>query len=251
MLDRLCYLFTLFIFYSILGYLVEVTCCSIENKKLILNRGFCLGPYLPIYGVASIIMASFMEEYKSNLFTVFVLSAVICSGVEYLTSYILEKIFKARWWDYTDKRFNIEGRICLQNSFLFGLGGVGLIYIIHPVMVNFLNSFNPLTIRIMGLSLATIFFTDVVITLITLYKVKVSTVKFKNLDATAEVRALVKGELAKLNIKSNFFVKRMLNAFPKISLDDSNNPLSKVKLINLKKDLINKYRKDDNNENKN
>ena len=82
MFDMVCYIFLLFIFYSFFGYILEITNCSIREKKLVLNRGFFLGPYLPIYGVSCILMGSFIIRYKSDLLTVFVMSAFVCTTVE-------------------------------------------------------------------------------------------------------------------------------------------------------------------------
>ena len=99
MFDAVCYVFLLFIIYSFVGYIAEIINCSFNSKKLVLNRGFFLGPYLPIYGVSCILMGSFIIRYKSDLLTVFVMSAFVCSTVEYITSYVLEKIFKARCYN--------------------------------------------------------------------------------------------------------------------------------------------------------
>ena len=109
---KICYWFFFFMIYSFIGYLAEITCCSINNKKLIVNRGFCLGPYLPIYGSSSVIMNIFLAKYSKDIITLFVMSAFVCTLMEYMTSLILEKIFHARWWDYTEKKFNLSGRVC-------------------------------------------------------------------------------------------------------------------------------------------
>lgn len=235
MLDSFCYVFLLFFIYSVIGYIIEITNCSIREKKLVFNRGFFLGPYLPIYGISCLLMGSFIIRYKSDLLTVFVMSAFVCTTVEYITSYILEKIFKARWWDYSNHRFNIEGRVCLFNAFLFGLGGIAFTYVINPFVVFLLSKLSITILRIISLIFFTIFIIDVVITIRTLYQVKVSTIKFKSRDVTAEITKLIREELTKKrDIKTNFFVRHMLNAFPWINLSDYNNPLSKLKRYSIK-----------------
>ena len=235
MLDRICYIFLLFIFYSFFGYILEITNCSIREKKLVLNRGFFLGPYLPIYGVSCILMGSFIIRYKSDLLTVFVMSAFVCTTVEYITSYVLEKIFKARWWDYSDKKFNIEGRVCLFNAFLFGIGGVFFTYVLNPFVLTIVGKLPILVLRIVSLTLIVVFLVDVIITITTLYQVKVSTIKFKKRDVTQELTKIIREELAKKrDIKTNFFVRHMLNAFPWINLSDYDNPLSKLKRYSIK-----------------
>lgn len=235
MLDSVCYIFLLFMFYSFFGYIVEIISCTIHDKKLVLNRGFFLGTYLPIYGICCLLMGSFIIRYKSDLVTVFVMSAFVCTTVEYITSYVLEKIFKARWWDYSDRRFNIEGRVCLFNAFLFGIGGVFFTYILNPVVVSIVDKLPILALRIVAVILMFIFLSDVIITIRTLYQVKVSSRKFKSRDVTAEITKLIREELTKKrDIKTNFFVRHMLNAFPWINISDYNNPLSKLKRYSLK-----------------
>lgn len=235
MLDKICYIFLLFIIYSFVGYIAEIISCSINSKKLVLNRGFFLGPYLPIYGICCLLMGSFIIRYKSDLITVFVMSAFVCTTVEYITSYVLEKIFKARWWDYSDRRFNIEGRVCLFNAFLFGLGGIAFTYLVNPFITFLLSKLSTTLLRVISLSLFTIFIIDVIITIRTLYQVKVSTIKFKSRDVTAELTKLIREELTKKrDIKTNFFVRHMLNAFPWIKISDYNNPLSKLKRYSIK-----------------
>ena len=235
MLNDFCYIFLLFMIYSFLGYLSEILSCSIREGKLVLNRGFCLGPYLPIYGISCILMGSFIIRYKDDFFTVFVMSAFVCSVVEYITSYVLEKIFKARWWDYSDRKFNLDGRVCLFNSFLFGIGGVLFTYLINPITIFLVSKLSFLALRIISLTLLLIFVIDIIITITTLCQVKISTVRFKNKDATAEITNIIREELfKKKDIKRNFFIRHMLNAFPQINISDYTNPLSRVKRYNIK-----------------
>ena len=235
MFDKFLNLFLQFIIYSFMGYIIEVTSCSFRNKKLTLNRGFFLGPYLPIFGFSCMLMGSIILRYKDDLFTVFVMSAFICTTVEYITSYVLEKIFKARWWDYSNHRFNLEGRVCLFNSLLFGIGGIFFCYVINPITVFIIKIMPILIFRIVSISLLVLFLIDVIITITTLYQVKVSSLKFKNRDVTAELTKIIREELTKKrDIKTNFFVRHMLNAFPWINVSDYNNPLSKLKRYSIK-----------------
>ena len=122
-----------FIIYSIIGWIVETSYVYISTKKFV-DRGFLVGPYCPIYGSGAVLMILYLTQYKDNILTVFILSTVICSILEYLTSYIMEVLFKTRWWDYSTQKFNLNGRICGKNSLLFGLAGILVIYIIHPVI---------------------------------------------------------------------------------------------------------------------
>ena len=140
MLYKICYIFLLFIIYSFLGWIVEVIANLIENKKFI-NRGFLIGPYCPIYGVGLLIIINFLKSYVNSYIIVFVMSMFICMTLEYLTSYVMEKLFNGRWWDYSDKKFNINGRVCLETTIPFGLGGMAIMYIVNPFLDKILNLF--------------------------------------------------------------------------------------------------------------
>ena len=221
---KICYWFFFFMIYSFIGYLTEITSCSINNKKLIVNRGFCLGPYLPIYGFSSVIMNIFLAKYSKDIITLFVMSAFVCTLMEYMTSLILEKIFHARWWDYTEKKFNLSGRVCLENSCLFGLGGVFIVSILHPFLDELVSMIPHNVLIILSIVLFVIFMIDVIITVTTMCQVKIATTKFTAKDATEEISRKVRNEI----IKNKGLMLHMLNAFPKIKLSN-HDPLGRIK----------------------
>ena len=127
-------LFLLFITYSFFGWLMEMIVTVIEDHEIV-NRGFLIGPYCPIYGVCSISMILLLHKI-TNPIILFIASVLICSIGEYLTSYILEKLFKARWWDYSNMKFNLNGRICLRNCLYFGVLGFLMIKFINNYFTN-------------------------------------------------------------------------------------------------------------------
>ena len=90
----------LFFIYAFLGWIMEVIGKLIQQKKFI-NRGFLIGPYCPIYGHGAILITILLSRYKANPFILFFMAILICSILEYATSYFMEKIFHARWWDYS------------------------------------------------------------------------------------------------------------------------------------------------------
>ena len=102
--------FLLFISYSVIGWIMETILKTIEYKKFV-NRGFLIGPYCPIYGCGALLMTFLLQGYAEDPIVLFVFNIIICSILEYSTSYIMEKIFKARWWDYSYTKYNINGRI--------------------------------------------------------------------------------------------------------------------------------------------
>ena len=130
--------FFLFLIYSITGWLIEVIGGLIQNKKFV-NRGFMIGPYCPIYGIGGVLITILLQDYVNNPFVLFCVAIVICGVLEYLTSYIMEKVFKARWWDYSKKKFNINGRVCLETIIPFGLLGCFIMYVSNPFIENLLN----------------------------------------------------------------------------------------------------------------
>ena len=200
-------LFLLFLTYSFLGWIMEMIVTVIEDKEIV-NRGFLVGPYCPIYGVCSIAMILLLNKV-TNPVLLFVLSIIICSVGEYLTSYILEKIFNARWWDYSNMKFNLNGRICLRNCFFFGLLGFLVLNYINNYFTNIYLSLNPNTLNIIFYSLLTIFLADLILSCNVLLKIKNMSLKYINLDNTKEISIKVKDILTK-----NFLSRRLLKAFP-------------------------------------
>ena len=116
--------FLYFIIYSFLGWTMEVICKLVELKKFV-NRGFLIGPICPIYGYGVLAIVLIIGSFKGDLLAVFLKSILVCSILEYLTSYLMEKIFKARWWDYSNKKFNLNGRICLETKIPKGIIEIG------------------------------------------------------------------------------------------------------------------------------
>ena len=114
-------LFLLFITYSFMGWVMEMIATVVEDHEIV-NRGFLIGPYCPIYGCCSIAIILILHKIN-NPIILFIFSILICSIGEYITSFVLEKIFKARWWDYSHMKFNLNGRICLRNCLFFGILG--------------------------------------------------------------------------------------------------------------------------------
>lgn len=201
--------FLLFLLYSSCGWLIEVVKTRIDDKKWV-NRGFLIGPYCPIYGYAAVIMAVYLTNYKKDIFTVFILALFICSFVEYITSYFMEKIFKTRWWDYSQERFNLEGRICLKNCVYFGLLGVLLVYIINPLLVNIILNMNNSYLNIIGFISLIWFVFDNLLSFWLINKVKGNNYnKRKDMteDLNKEMKNILKREMKKLQ-------KRIIKAFP-------------------------------------
>lgn len=208
------YYFLLFFIYAFVGWLIETINCSILAKKKVLNRGFLIGPYIPIYGVASVLMVLFLNEYRNDPFVLFWMAVVYSSLLEYVTSYLMEKIFKARWWDYSNKKFNLNGRICLQNCFLFGLLGIILLYGLNPLVEGLLKEIPSNILMIISVIFLSIFILDLLITIYLLSKLDIQ-IKNTRSDATNEIDKEIKKMLRHYRI----FYKRLFKAFPKINFN--------------------------------
>ena len=211
------YYFIIFFAYSVIGWIVESTFVSLQVKPIhFVNRGFLIGPYCPIYGCGSLGMILYLEQYKDNIITVFLLSVVICSVLEYFTSYIMEKLFKTRLWDYSEKKFNLNGRICGENAILFGLGGVAIIYIFHPILNEILNQLSKNAIMIIGIILFIILITDTAISfnIMNRFKKTISNIEAKK-DSTTEFKKMVSD---KMKEGHKIFQSRLLNDFPHIDV---------------------------------
>lgn len=130
MTEKILLLFTNFIIYSFFGWVLESVFKTILAKKWV-NSGFLMGPFCPIYGFGAIIM-TLLNRFKSNIFITFIAGIIVLSIWEYLVGVLLEKFFKTTYWDYSDKPFNIKGRVCLENSMYWGILAVIFIYLIEP-----------------------------------------------------------------------------------------------------------------------
>ena len=205
--------FILFLIYSFLGWTIEVIVTFYKDKKFV-NRGFLLGPYCPIYGFSSIVMILYLNRYCDSFITVFLLAVVVCSIIEYLVSYLMEKLFNARWWDYSNRKFNINGRVCLENSIWFGLLGTLLIYVVNPFLYNLISKMSDNVLLIVGSFLLIIFVIDLIISLNVTFKIKSNITKLIKKDSTEEFNHKIK-EL----IDSKLLNRRLFKAFPKLKFN--------------------------------
>ena len=138
-MEVICNYILLFFIYSFLGWCLEVGCKLVSDHKFV-NRGFLIGPYCPIYGHGALIMTILLHKYLNDPVTLFIMIILVCSILEYFTSYFLEKIFHTRWWDYTHYKFNINGRICLETMIPFGVFGLFIMYVTNPFFMGIITS---------------------------------------------------------------------------------------------------------------
>lgn len=191
--------FLLFMIYACLGWIIEVICKLIGEKHFI-NRGFLIGPYLPIYGWGALSITIMLTKYEDDFFTLFVMAVFWCSVLEYITSYLMEKLFKARWWDYSTYPFNVNGRICLTNALLFGAGGFIIIECVNPVLLPFLYGFSPFLLHFLSIFLFIILLIDTIVSCNIIAKFS-KTANFVLQDRSEELSCFVKKNTK--NMKEN------------------------------------------------
>ncbi len=176
--------FLYFVVYSVCGYFAEVIYCSLLQRKLV-NRGFLYGPWIPIYGFGGLVIhvaTSSMHVAAGNPVVVFFTSMMSASVIEYIGSWWMEKAFGLKLWDYSRHRFNINGRVCLLNSTLFGLGGLALTYGGHSSAAGWVDRLSPQALAWSSNSLLLLFTVDFVCSV---YRLK----KFR--EGLAELQRLV------------------------------------------------------------
>lgn len=150
------YYFVLFCIYSCMGWIFETIYCTVKTQKWA-NRGFLYGPVCPIYGCGAVAVTVLFQTLSRNQTTsmewwqVYLVSVVGSAVLEFVTSIVLEKLFHASWWDYSDVRFNIQGRICLRNSLLFGVAGLVIVYLILPTVSTWIRPVSEIMME--GISL--------------------------------------------------------------------------------------------------
>lgn len=164
---------------------MEVTQGYVRHKKFV-NRGFLIGPYCPIYGYGAISMTLLLKGYANDPIVLFVMAIVICSILEYTTSFVMEKLFKIRWWDYSNRKFNINGRICLETMIPFGILGCLMIYFVNPFMFAIIDMIPSNLINIIVVILFIIYLVDNAISITIISNLKDITLNVKG-DSTEKV----------------------------------------------------------------
>ena len=222
--------FLLYFIYSIIGWFLEVGLAFYEHKKFV-NRGFLIGPYCPIYGVGCLLLTILLSKYINEPGVIFAFSIFICATLEYLTSYLMEKIFKLRWWDYSNMKFNINGRICLETLIPFGIIGVLAVKYISPFLINTINSINFNVLVIINIIILSILITDILISFNVVFNLK-NVTRNLNKDSTEEIKKAI----YKFIHNNIFMYNRIVKAFPNMK-----------KIINEQKkrnkDIISKIKK--------
>ena len=225
MLYSFAYYFIIFFIFSFIGYLCEVISVSYHKKKICLSRGYLIGPYLPIFGFGSLFILVVLDTYKNDYLVLFVFGLISCLILEYLTSYLLEVIFHVRWWDYSYKKFDINGRIALDTGLLFGLGSIVITLFANKYLYSFLDSIPKNVLIIISIILFIIMLIDFFFSTSVIIKLKDHSNLLKHRDNTEEIRK----ELFASLTRRTYFYKRFIDSFPHIKMSsDSINTINKI-----------------------
>lgn len=209
-MEKIAIYILLFFIYSNLGWCMEVLVTLVTKHKLV-NRGFLIGPICPIYGYGCLFIILLLNKYLEEPLTLFIMALLICSILEYITSYLMEKIYKARWWDYTNKKFNINGRVCLENLIPFGILGTIIMYIVNPFFLKLITKIPNIILYIIVIIFLILYIIDNVISSIIMSKIR-KEIKTAEKDQTEEITKRVKEIL----LSKGYFSKRIIKAFPNI-----------------------------------
>lgn len=205
-------LMALFLVYSFVGWVMETCYCWICTKKFV-NRGFLIGPVVPIYGTGGVLVYVLLKRYLDMPLVLFIMSIIICSLLEYFTSYYMEKLFKTRWWDYSNRKFNINGRVCLFNMICFGILSLVIMYGVNPFLLDIIHKIDPMVLKTVVSILMTIFLIDLGISTKIIYNFKGIS---KNIltDATEEVNKKVKEVI----LSKGVLLRRIAQSYPNFKI---------------------------------
>lgn len=200
--------FLYFSIYSFLGWICEVIYCSIPVKKFI-NRGFLNGPVCPVYGFGALFVIYIMEWLNiDSPILIFIFGGVIASVIEFIADILLEYVFHTRLWNYSNRKFNIKGRVCLLNSTLFATLSLILLEIIHPLIVIFISKFSNLAIILVASLFLIIFIVDMSLTVNEVINLNIA---LKNMNILEKL----KKEFNKKEFKLKR-LRRLIEAFPQL-----------------------------------
>lgn len=133
MRESIYYFILYFFIYGFLGWCTEVAFAACKERRFV-NRGFLNGPICPIYGIGVGVVVQFLSGFQSNFILLYLTSIVLVTVLEWLTGFILEKVFHNKWWDYSNMPFNLNGYVCLLFSLIWGVACVVIVDFIHPLI---------------------------------------------------------------------------------------------------------------------
>lgn len=225
----------MFFTFCIAGWVWECIYMSILEKRL-LNRGLLNGPYIPIYGFGGCIVYFVLQPLNSpflsmNSVKIFFIGLVSATLLEYVTSVVLEKLFHARWWDYTNYKFNLNGRICLIASLFWGVIAVTVVQVVNPLLMGMFEDW-IYDVKLVAVTfMATLMLVDTCVTVCSLINLKnrvsalveIENTKWEHMitkleEMPSEYQQTVKAYMERAYKITNPVTKRLLSSFPEVEL---------------------------------
>ncbi|WP_343207937.1 putative ABC transporter permease [Anaerolentibacter hominis] len=165
--ELLCF----FIIYAFLGWCSEVAFAALRTGKFV-NRGFLNGPVCPIYGFGVVIVVICLTPLKENVLLLFIGAALLTSALEFVTGFVLEKVFHDKWWDYSERPFNIMGYVCLEFSIMWGLACILIMDAFHPIVTKFVRMIPFRLGVVLAVICLSAFLVDCLVTVTTIMKLQ-------------------------------------------------------------------------------
>lgn len=258
---------TYFVIYSFAGWIMESIFRSICEKRIV-NTGFLKGPFCPIYGIGANIIYIFLLGFKDNIVLLFLMGCIVLTIWEYLVGVMLEKLFHTKYWDYSDHKFNIKGRVCLTNTIFWGILGVLFIKCIHPFVVDKIYYLDKIYLNTVICLISIIVIIDAITTIVKVKNLHVALKRIETLNmqikekieeikelskdkAKTEVTENVQKIIKKLDTKKNRIVRnlyknvyRLKKAFPTIDSKEI------TEILNKKIEITKRVKKKRKKENK-
>lgn len=222
-------LFLYFVIYAFLGWILETVYCSVRERRFV-ARGFLYGPVCPIYGVGVLMMLCWFAPFTGRPLLFYAVATVCMSAWEYLVAWILETTTHIKYWDYSDRKFNLHGRICLSISLTWGVLAYLVIFWIHPVVAGLVERLSTFTIYVADVVLLVLLVADVAATIRELALLTAMLRKLTQMGEELQVQlALSRAELSdRLDEAREVLSDRLDDARESISdkLDDAKESIS-------------------------
>ena len=195
---EVCKYFLIFVIISFFGWCGEVIYALIVTKKFT-NRGYIVGPLCPVYGVGGLLFIYILHFFEKNVFVLFIASIISFAFIEYIGSYLLEKLFNIKLWNYEKKdfKYSINGRIALETLIPFGIIGTLAYLYAYPFICNFINNLSENSIYALSIVIFIIGIIDFTYSTIILIKIGKNN-NSKEMDITEKKNANVRNKLKTL-----------------------------------------------------
>ncbi|MEE1032637.1 MAG: hypothetical protein U0L12_10940 [Ruminococcus sp.] len=204
-----------FCIYACFGWCVEVAFAAFKERRFI-NRGFLNGPLCPIYGFGVVAVVTLLQDYKDDFLLLYLMSVVVATALEWVTGFLLEKLFHHRWWDYSDMPMNIQGYVCVPFSIAWGAACVFVVKLVHPAIFKMINWIPPLVGHILLGILLAVMAVDLCVTVNEILKLNRELKKMQEITEELQRLSVYLGE----NISKNVLLSMEKQEYVKEKVDD-------------------------------